>query len=517
MWPAMIGFIIAGTFIGCAIGWLWSKARFSARLHAAQDDARKELDGLRQEYMIYKATTVEQLQNLRNGTDRLAGEIKTLEDAAGTKNEEVDLLKGELAAAKAGLRAANENGQSKGEEIKTIKGELSGVRQELQVSGQQLARAEAENRSLEEKLQVQIQEIEKLNQRFSIEFENVANRILEAKSEKFTQLNKTSLETILGPLGTSIAEFKEQVNKAYDAESKERFSLGAKVKELADLNQQLSQDAKNLTRALKGEAKTQGRWGEVILESILEKSGLRKGEEYFMEYQLYDADGKPLRNEAKGTKMRPDAIVKYPDDRHVIIDAKVSLNAFVRFTESEDGIQQQIELAAHVQAIKNHIQDLQGKAYDDYHKTLDFVMMFIPSEAAYIAALQGDPNLWHFAFDYRILLISPSNLIISLKLIVDLWKREYQNQNAQVIADRGAKLYDKFVGFIGNLQGVGSALDSARNNYEDAFKQLSTGRDNLVLQATKLKNLGVKAKTELPAALVIAALVEDGEAEEPSE
>jgi len=364
----------------------------------------------------------------------------------------------------------------------------------------QLARAE--KTSLEARLQDQARDLENLNRKFSTEFENLANRILETKAEKFTQLNKTNLESLLTPLGKTINEFKERVNQVYDAESKERFSLGVRVKELAQLNQQLSEEAKNLTRALKGEAKTQGRWGEVILESILERSGLRKGDEFFMEYQLYDAEGRALRSEAKGSRMRPDAIVKYPDDRHVIIDAKVSLNAFVRYVESPDPERQKQELQSHVRAIKDHIQDLSTKAYDDYHKTLDFVMLFIPSEAAYIAALQGDADLWNFAYDRRILLINPSNLIVSLKLIVDLWKREYQNLNAQAIADRGAKLYDKFSGFIKNLQAVGQSLDAAQTSYEDAFKQLSTGKDNLVLQANKLKNLGIKTKGELPPALL---------------
>jgi DNA recombination protein RmuC len=374
------------------------------------------------------------------------------------------------------------------------------------------ATAQAENKTLGEQLKSQEQMMEKLNQKFSLEFENVANKILDSKTEKFTQLNKANMDDILKPLGQTIHEFKEQVNKVYGEESKERFSLGEKVKELAQLNQQLSADARNLTRALKSEAKTQGRWGEVILENILEKSGLRKGEEFFMEYQLYDADGKPLRSEAKGTKMRPDAIVKYPDDRHVVIDAKVSLNAFVRYIESVDSDQQKIELGAHVQAVKNHIVDLNVKAYDDYHKTLDFVMLFIPSEAAYIAVLQGDPDLWNFAYERRILLINPTNLIVSLKLIVDLWKREYQNLNARAIADRGAKLYDKFSGFIANLQSVGGALDSAQSSYQDAFKQLSTGRDNLVVQALKLKELGVKTKSDMPSSLINAALTEEDRA-----
>lgn len=516
-WAEVIGLLIAGIFIGCTVGWLWARGRHAASLHAVQDDAREQLDDLRQEYMVHKATTAEQLQGLRHEVDRLQGEIKRLQEMNDGKTGEIDGLKVELATAKAGLQAANESGQTKSEEIKAIKAELSGVRQELQNSGQELARAEAGNTSLEDKLQVQVKEMEALNQKFSIEFENVANRILEAKSEKFTTLNKTNLETILQPLGKTITEFKDQVTKVYDAESKERFSLGIKVKELADLNQQLSQDAKNLTKALKSEAKTQGRWGEVLLESILEKSGLRKGEEYFMEYQLFDVDGKPLVNEARGTKMRPDALVKYPDDRHVIIDSKVSINAFVRFTESEDTIQQQVELAAHVQAIKNHIQDLQSKAYDDYDKTLDFVMMFIPSEAAYIAALQADPNLWFFAFERRILLVGPSNLIISLKLIVDLWKREYQNRNAQAIAVRGALLYEKLAGFVSSLQSVGGALDLARTNYDKAFGQLSTGKGNLVFQATMLKKLGVKTKSDLPPTLVSGALAEDERDDETEE
>lgn len=417
----------------------------------------------------------------------------------------------ELATANAARGAANENLLEKIGEIKTLKDELSGERQRVQRSEQQLARAEAENRALGKSLETQAMELERLNQRFITEFENVANKILDSKTDKFTQLNKTNMMAILEPLGKTITEFREQIN----TESKQRFSLGEKVKELADLNQQLSKDAQNLARALKTESKTQGRWGEVVLESILEKSGLRKDEEYFMESQLYGPDGQPLRNEARGTKLRPDAIIKYPDDRHVIIDAKVSINAFIRATEAVEPVLQQAELAEHVRSVKEHIQELENRAYDDYHKTLDFVMMFIPSEAAYIAALQVEPDLWNFAYGRRILLTSPSSLIISLKLIVDLWKREYQNLNARAIAERGSKLYDKFVGFVTNLQGVGLALDNARSSYDEAYKQLNTGRDNLVLQATKLKALGVKTKRELPDSLANSAPeIDSGEAEE---
>jgi DNA recombination protein RmuC len=339
------------------------------------------------------------------------------------------------------------------------------VQQQLIRSEQGLTLAQADNRTLEARLRTQVEEIEQLQKKFAMEFENMANRILESKSQKFTELNKVNLEAVLGPLGKQITEFKDQVYKVYQEESKERFSLGTRVKELADLNLQLSQDARNLANALRNEAKSQGRWGEIILETILERSGLRKGETYFMEHQLYGPDGQPLRAEARGVKMRPDAVVKYPDNRHVIIDSKVSLTAFVRSTETEDTAAREAELAAHVNSMKNHILDLQVKAYDDYDKTLDFVMMFVPSEAAYVAAIEREPDLWHFAYDRRILLINPTNLIVSLKLIVDLWKREYQNQNAQAIADRGGKLFDKFVGFVGKFQQIGKSLDNAKSMY----------------------------------------------------
>jgi len=351
--------------------------------------------------------------------------------------------------------------------------------------------------SKEQELEAKRKEMSELNQQLKTEFELLATQILEGKSQKLSEVNAEHLKKVLDPLGQNLKEFKDQVRQAYEIEARERFSLGKELKELANINRSLGDEAKNLTKALKGEAKTQGLWGEMILESILEKSGLRKGEEYFMEYQLFDAQGKALRSELEGKKMRPDALVKYPDQRHVIIDSKVSLNAYVRACETEDALIQTQEIQAHVLAIKNHVQDLSKKAYDDYDKTLDFVMMFIPNESAYIAAVQQDPNLWNYAYERRILLISPSNLVAALKMLVDLWKREHQNQNAQAIAERGAKLYDKFVGFIENLRSVGDALNKAQSKYEESFKQLSTGNDNLMTQADKLRRLGLKTKKQL--------------------
>ncbi|WP_308003334.1 DNA recombination protein RmuC, partial [uncultured Chryseobacterium sp.] len=358
------------------------------------------------------------------------------------------------------------------------------------------------NESLQKSLQTQKEEIAKIQEESKLQFENLANKILEEKTEKFTTLNQNNLKTILEPFQERIVELKNRVNEAYEKENKERFSLAEKVKELAELNQQISEDAKKLTRALKGESKTQGNWGEMILESILEKSGLVKGREYFLEHELRDEDNKALFSEFSGKKMRPDAVIKYPDERNVIIDSKVSLTAFTELVDETDQDVYLMKLNQHLSSIKNHITQLSQKAYDDYGKSLDFVMMFIPSEPAYIAAMQADQNLWNFAYERRVLLLNPSNLITSLKLIADLWKREYQNRNSMEIAERGAKLYDKFVGFIENLEKVGKNLDQAKNVYNDAYKQLSTGNDNLVIQTQKLKSLGIKNKKDLPQSLV---------------
>ncbi|MDR6442713.1 DNA recombination protein RmuC [Chryseobacterium bernardetii] len=360
----------------------------------------------------------------------------------------------------------------------------------------------AKNEGLQQSLNTQKEEIVKIQEDSKLQFENLANKILEEKTEKFTALNQNNLKNILEPFQEKIADLKNKVNEAYEKENKERFSLAEKVKELAELNQQISEDAKKLTRALKGESKTQGNWGEMILESILEKSGLVKGREYFLEHELRDEDNKALFSEFSGKKMRPDAVVKYPDERNVIIDSKVSLTAFTELVDETDADVYAIKLSQHLGSIKNHINQLSQKAYDDYGKSLDFVMMFIPSEPAYIAAMQADQNLWNYAYERRILLLNPSNLITSLKLIADLWKREYQNRNSIEIADRGARLYDKFVGFVENLEKVGRNLDQAKNVYNDAYKQLHTGNDNLVIQTQKLKSLGIKNKKDLPQSLI---------------
>lgn len=357
--------------------------------------------------------------------------------------------------------------------------------------------AEALCRHLTEKMNGQSVELERMHEKLNLEFERLANRILETKTEKFVDVNKANLKSILEPLDKKIADFQQLVQTTYASESEGRTRLETVIREMQKINVQISAEANHLATALKGQAKTQGGWGEMILRRIFEQSGLTEGREYRLQDFLKDEHGQPLKSETEGKKMQPDAVVMYPDDREVIIDSKVSLNAFLRFNESEDPLEQKQFAKAHVQAVRNHIAGLSAKGYDDYHKSLDFVIMFIPNEAAFNLAMQGDPELWSYAYDKKILLSSPMNLITSLKMFEDLWRRDDQSKNAMEIADLGAKLYDKFTGFVNNLEDVGKKMESAKLSYDKAFSQLVSGKGNLVNQTQKLVQMGAKAKKQL--------------------
>lgn len=459
----------------------------------------------RAEFDDINSNFIRQTSELENSNRKISELTEHIALEKQTNQQQTDLLndlKNELAKISAENQAQNRKIEEQQHINNTQNDELKALQNEKTNLIEVKSQLSAQNDSLKKLLESQKEEIAKMQEESRLQFENLANRILEEKTTKFTEQNQLNLKNILEPFQEKITDLKNRVNEAYEKENKERFSLAEKVKELAELNQQISEDAKKLTRALKGESKTQGNWGEMILESILEKSGLVKGREYFLEHQLTDENNKAIFSEFSGKKMRPDAVVKYPDERNVIIDSKVSLTAFTDLVDETDPEVYQMKLNQHLTSVKNHITQLSQKAYDDYGKSLDFVMMFIPSEPAYIAAMQADQNLWNFAYERRILLLNPSNLITSLKLIADLWKREYQSRNATEIAERGAKLYDKFVGFVDNLEKVGRNIDQAKNVYNDAFKQLFTGNDNLVTQTQKLKSLGIKNKKELPQSVI---------------
>lgn len=359
------------------------------------------------------------------------------------------------------------------------------------------AEMEAQLKAKDSLLQSQQEELVNMRAELNKDFQVLANQILEEKTQRFTNSNRENMEAILKPLNERLVEFKNKVEETYDKESKQRFSLEERIRELVALNNQISEDANNLTKALKGSNKIQGNWGEMILESILEKSGLKRGAEYYTQETLRDEYGNVLKNN-EGNRMQPDVVVEYPGGRKIIIDSKVSLSAYVKYVETDSDDERVKAEKEHLVSVRQHIDELSKKAYQDYIESLDFVMMFIPNEPAYILAMQLDSTLWDYAYRKRILLINPTNLIASLKVVADLWKREYQSRNALEIAKRGAALYDKFAGFVETLQDVGKNIERTQKSYDKAFSQLKDGNGNLIRQAEMLKELGVKAQKELP-------------------
>ncbi|NMR33881.1 DNA recombination protein RmuC [Chryseobacterium aquaticum] len=345
----------------------------------------------------------------------------------------------------------------------------------------EFAKVSAENTFLK----AQKEETKRIQKEGTLQFENLANKILEEKSEKFTLTNKQNLDTLLKPLGENLESFKKRVNEVYENEARERHSLNSTIKLMLEQTTKVSQEANNLANALKGQTKTQGDWGEMILERILEDSGLTKDREYFKQQTIKNEDGDSLR---------PDFTLKLPGNQLVIIDSKVSLNAYEKMNSSESDEEKEQLITLHIGSIKRHIDDLSRKRYDHISESLDFTIMFIPIEPAFLVAVQHDQNLWNYAYSRHVILVSPTNLIAFLKLISDLWKRDNLSQNALKISEAGAKLYDKLVGFVDNLEKVGKNMDLAQKSYSDAFSQLYTGRGNLIKRAEDLKNMGLQNK-----------------------
>lgn len=401
---------------------------------------------------------------------------------------ELDKLKLENATLTEGERRVSE-------ERDMLKTDLREIQDRFFEAEKNLASARTHFKDQEARQADQKKEFEDLNKRFNTEFENLANKILEEKSKKFTDQNKENLDLILTPLRDRIKDFERKVDEKYDNEQKERASLKGEIKTLHELNKQISQEAHNLTTALKGDSKKQGNWGELILERVLENSGLIKGAEYFTQQTTYNETG---------DRLFPDVVIQLPDDKQIIIDSKVSLVAYERFVNADDEQEQEKWLKAHVVSVKKHIKDLSDKNYHT-SKGMDspeFVLMFMPIESSFSASIRADDELFNFAWDKRIVIVSPSTLLATLRTVSSIWKQDRQTKNALEIADKSGRLYDKFVSFVEDMQKIGTRLNSTQTAYNDGMKKLSEGTGNLVRRAEELRTMGAKANKQLPSEIV---------------
>ena len=377
-----------------------------------------------------------------------------------------------------------------------MKKKLDISRNDFQNLQKDFLKTEATLETTKEKLDDQKEYMMQMQEKFKAEFHKLAQDVLDEKTQKFTDINQKNMKHILDPLKEDIGIFKKKVEETYDKESKERFTLEREVKRLIDMTHQVSQEANNLSSALKSNNKIQGNWGEMILESILENSGLGKNREYFLQEFIRDNSGNVIKDE-NGRGLQPDAIVVYPDKRKVIIDSKVSLIAWEKYINESQTEEQPSFLSEHIKSIRNHVDGLSKKNYPRYAAALDYVLMFIPIEAAFLQALNADTALWKYAYDKNILLVSPTNLFAVLKIVGELWRVEKQNQNAIEIADKAGSLYDKFVGFLDNFDELGKKIDEAKNAYDRSYNQLSTGKGNLVRQTENLKKMGANARKQI--------------------
>ena len=352
-----------------------------------------------------------------------------------------------------------------------------------------------ERKNLEERLTSQKQELEELQKKFTTEFENIATKILKENTKEFTSSNQKNMSDIMGPIKEKLMSFEKKVEETYDRELRDKISLKEEVKKLYELNSKISDEANNLTKALKGDVKKQGNWGEVVLERILERSGLTKGEEYDREVVMQNSEGQTIR---------PDVIIHLPDEKHVIVDSKVSLVAYERFVNSIGDVDAEKFQKDHIVSMKAHVKELADKHYQSSESinSPDFVLMFMPIESSFAMAVQYDQELFNFAWDNKIVIVSPSTLLATLRTIASIWKQEQQNRNVLEIAKQGGLLYDKFVGFVDDMIKLGKQMDTSKNSYQDAMKKLYDGSGNLVRRAENIRELGAKVKKKLPQSLI---------------
>jgi DNA recombination protein RmuC len=441
-------FIAVGCIFGFAIAFLFLKSKQNTGIDTSELDAK--IISLEKDKLVLQTN----LLNSEKENQRIFNELKIIKEQ----------LTSEIVT-----------------EREKYLNELNIEKEKLSKAESRIARAEEIYKSQEEKNNTK---------KTALEFENIANKILDEKSQKFTDQNKINLDIILNPLKEKIKDFESKVEKAYKTESDERITLKAEIKNLVDLNKQISEDANNLANALKGENKTQGNWGELILEKVLERSGLVKDQEYRMQFSTNNDEGK---------RIQPDAVIMLPDNKHIVVDSKVSLVAYEAYVSSKTEDDKIKFVKEHISSVRNHIKQLSEKNYQsstDFN-TPDFVLLFIPIESSFSIAVQADQEMFNFAWDKKIVIVSPSTLLATLRTIASVWKQERQTKNAIEIAKQSGALYDKFVGFIEDMDKIGKNLDSTRMVYDAAFNKLHKGTGNLVKRAQDIEKLGAKTTKQL--------------------
>lgn len=425
-------------------------------------------------------------------------------------NQEYETVQKENVQLRISIETKNVELESQARNVAECRSTAENLQRKIDDTLATLTETREENARLKSSLQHFNEEQEYREKQMETQFKNLANEILRQNSIEFKAANEERLSQILDPLKVNLEEFKRTVTDTYNNEARERFSLQERIKELVDLNQNISREARELSEALRGNSKVQGDWGEFVLESILAKSGLIKDEEYFIQATT-DESGNTIRNE-EGKNLRPDVVVKYPDGRYVIIDSKVSLTAFVDYVNAEDTEDKKNCAARHVRSVRCHIDELSRKNYQNYvgENKLDFVMMFIPNEPAYIAAMKLEPTLWQEAYDKNVLIVSPTHLVSGLRLISQLWSRDRYTKNAIKIAEEAGKMYDKFADFTSDMEKIEKALNSTQKAYGDAMNKLTAGKGNLVSRAQKMHALGIKASKQLSSSALSSQDDEEG-------
>ena len=489
-----ISFIIipaAALILGLVISYLFLKSKYANSVSAAEHNNvatslnQSIIENAKQEQKIQLVTS--ELETIKNCQTQLQQSLRqTGEEKAAAKTE------------LAGLKELLDNLKSENSRLKSDAEKYRIAASEYSVENASLKK---HNENLQNHIESREKEFSEMQKKLTVEFKNLASEILEEKSAKFTEQNKANIDEILKPLNEKIKDFESKVNETYDKESKERFSLEREIKNLFELNKQMTQDAKNLTNAIKGQSKVQGNWGEFILESILEKSGLIKGETF---------ETQPSFSDETGRRFQPDAIINLPENKCIIVDSKVSLTAFERYCSAESDEQKQEYLKSHITSIRNHVAELSGKAYHNIPQlhTLDYVILFVNLEPAFNLAFQNDSKLYSDAMEKNIIIVSPTTLLAVLKTVAHIWQTDRQNKNVLTIAQEAGKMYDKFVLLLNDLIDVGKKIDALHVSHDKALSKLYNGSGNLIKKAESIRLLGAKTTRQMPKELQDSALTE---------